>query len=843
MRFYYSISFRIWMTFMLLLMSVLSFFMIYYPLKQKKLLIEFKKNELRETVNSVASAVELALTNDDYDGVKLAITRASEKRDFEFIAVILEENGAKSILASYPEVEEKEIINRADEDIIYESSNFQYDDIKGEIVVAFSKIKINNTIKTLTQPIYVTTFILLIISVLLFYLLANRLSKPISNLIKITNELKEQNFETAIQASDSRSEIGSLHNSIASLQENLILSRKKNKELTDGLEMEVQVRTAELKSTAEKLLIAQNSARIGNFEYNIENNLWEASPIVYDILNLPQRSTYPIEVFLDLLQDQDKQDALAFFSTIEQENTFYEKDFKIVFKNQQPDSIWVHFIYSVVFGEDGQAHIIQGTIQDITYRKKIEEELQELSLVAKNTSNYVIITDKEKRIKWVNESLLKVSGYSFEELIGKSPKIFQFEKTNKDTITLIQQKLNNNEEVKTEILNRGKHGNEYWLELNIVPLKNDKGDSYGYIAVETDITEIKKSEDDVKKLNESLEVRVLENTKKNLELSSMIVEQEKLATIGELAAGVAHDLNTPLSSTKVGAESLQFALREIMRTLPTLSHEDQKDAIEIAENIKTNLAISGLQKKREEIGMLKYLNEKYNRPEDELTMIAYKLTECRIQVQDEAIIEKILKTKIPIIFLELIYNLQLKNALLESIVVSTENASSVVRNIRSFINKGTTPDRTIITVEENIRIVLNIFQHELKKDVQLEMNIEPNLKILGFDIKLFQLWSNLVKNALDAMDSQENKKISIHGFSNEDQVVITFSNNGPKIPKEDLQRIFKKFYTTKRSKSGTGLGLSIVKNVLETHHAKVNVESTEETTTFTILFPKPAILN
>jgi signal transduction histidine kinase len=300
-------------------------------------------------------------------------------------------------------------------------------------------------------------------------------------------------------------------------------------------------------------------------------------------------------------------------------------------------------------------------------------------------------------------------------------------------------------------------------------------------------------------------------------------------------------MNTPLSSTKVGAESLQFAMKEIMRILPTLSHDEQKEAIDIAENIKTNLAVSGLQKKREEAGMLGYLKTTFNQQEEALKTIAYKLTECRISVDREDIIRQIMHAANPVVFLELIYHLQLKNALLESILVSTENASKVVRNIRSFINKGATPERALISLEENIKVVLNIFQHELKKDVQLELNIETNLSVLGFDIKLFQLWSNLIKNALDALDDQEEKKIMIAGYTKDNQVIVEFSNNGPKIPEENLQKIFRKFFTTKRTKSGTGLGLSIVKNVVETHHAKIGVESEEGKTTFRIIFPKPVV--
>jgi len=824
---------------MLILMGVLLFFMIYYPIKQKAVLTEFKKNELRETAQTVGTAVILSLKNDDYDGVKLAITNASEKKDFEFIAVILNEEKAKTILATFPNVTEEKVLDQNNNNLIYEKSPFEYGEFRGEIVIAFSKEKINNTIKALTQPIYITTFIILLASIVLFYFLANGISKPITMLIKVTNKLKEENFESPINRLQSNSEIGQLNNSIAELQGKLIESRKRNRQLTEGLELEVMIRTQELKSTAEKLLEAQNSARIGNFEYDIEKNEWDASDIVYELLQIPIQKKYPIETFLELLQEEDKTSAFEFFYNIKKENVFYEKDFKVCIDRDKNTTIWVHFIYSVLFNHKGEAEIIRGTIQDVSYRKKIEEELQELSLVAKKTSNYVIITDRERRITWVNESLLRISGYTLEELKGKTPKIFQFEKTNPQTINYIKGKLNAGEEVKTEILNKGKNDHEYWIELNIVPLKNDKDEIYGYMAVETDITDLKKSEENIRKMNEDLEFRVLENTKKNLELSGMIVEQEKLATIGELAAGVAHDLNTPLSSTKVGAESLQLSLNEVMRLIPQMSLEEQSLAVNIADAFKANLAVSGLQKKREEMQMAQYLTEKTELNKDIILRLAYKLTESRIGTEQVDTIRQIILTRDPLLFLELVYNLQLKNALLDSILVSTENAAAVVRNIRSFINKGMTPERTIINLEENIRVVLNIFQHELKKDVQLEVDLEPGLAISGFDIKLFQLWSNLIKNALDAMDNQEDKKISIRGYTINNLVRVEISNNGPQIPAENLQKIFRKFFSTKRSKSGTGLGLSIVKNVVETHHAKMEVSSTNEKTTFLINFPLP----
>lgn len=837
MRFFKSISFRIWMIFALMVMSVLTFFIIYYPMKQRELLTDYKKTELEETAETVATSVILALKNDDYDGVKIAINQASEKKDFEFLAVLLEEQNNKAVLASYPEVEEEKILNRTNEELLYELAPFQYGEFKGEVVVALSKTKINTTISALTQPIYITAVIVLVVSIILFYFIAAFISKPIVLLTRVTNTLKMENFEMPLSFVSSDNELGELHNSIAALQTNLLASRKRNRELTDNLEQQVIARTAELKATAEKLLEAQETARIGNFEYNIELNQWNASPISYSILQMPEQPNYPIEKFWELLKEEDAVEALAFFETFKPNvDTLFEKDFKIFLPgNSTP--LWIHFTYKVLFNEKNEPRFIKGTIQDITYRKKIEEELNELSLVAKKTSNYVIITDKEKRIKWVNDSLLKVSGYSMEELIGQKPTIFQFEKSNPETLHEIRQKLAEGQEVKTEILNRGKNGNEYWLELNIVPIKNPRGETQGFIAVETDITDIKASEESIRKLNENLEIRVLENTRKNLELSGKIVEQEKLATLGELAAGVAHDLNTPLGSTKVGAESLQFALQEIMRILPMMNNAEQSAAVSIADKIKTNLAVSGLQKKKEEAAMLHFLEEALNYQKENAALLASRLTESRIKPENQAEIERIIQSRDPLLFLDLIYNLQLKNVLLESILVSTDNAAKVVRNIRSFINKGEETGRSVILIEENIRVVLNVFQHEIKKDVELEMNIEKGLSVSGFDIKLFQLWSNLIKNSLDAMDGQKDKKIWIAGTKTGKGVLIEFSNNGPQIPQEYLDKIFRKFFTTKSNKKGTGLGLSIVKNVLEAHHAKIEVSSDASITRFSMLFP------
>jgi signal transduction histidine kinase len=416
--------------------------------------------------------------------------------------------------------------------------------------------------------------------------------------------------------------------------------------------------------------------------------------------------------------------------------------------------------------------------------------------------------------------------------------MFQFEKTNQATKEYIREQLLNGLDVQTEIQNRGKNGIEYWLELNIVALKDKQGSIYGYIAIETDITKLKSSEEEIRKINETLETRVLENTRKNLDLSRMIVEQEKLATIGEISAGIAHDLNTPLGAAKVGAESMTYVVNELIHVLPQLNSAEQHLVIDLSKNIKASGAKSGILRLKEQQAIEEYLIKRDPQLLEHSPQLVQQLSECNISVDKADIINNILSQTNIELCLKALFQLQMLNQLVESISISTERATNVVKDVRAFINKGTTPERQTIDLKKNIQVVLNIFNHELKKQVHLETNIPDNIFIQGFDVKLFQLWSNLIKNALDAMEDLERKQLSIDIVAKEKNwITVCIGNNGPKIPEEIQQQIFKKFFSTKREKNGTGLGLSIVKNVVDEHNARIRLESNEEQTRFYIDFP------
>jgi C4-dicarboxylate-specific signal transduction histidine kinase len=321
----------------------------------------------------------------------------------------------------------------------------------------------------------------------------------------------------------------------------------------------------------------------------------------------------------------------------------------------------------------------------------------------------------------------------------------------------------------------------------------------------------------------------------------MIVDQEKLATVGEISAGIAHDLNTPLSSIKAGAESVSYSLETLIgQQVSQADPELLSEALSLAKPIVKDIYLGGLQLRQESQRMESYLRslQEASGLSDELrSQMADKLVRCRIAEEDSDSLRRILTSRDPIAVLNLIQQIQTIRTLLDSIRISVDRASKVIRVVRSFIKKDVQSSQQLIHLRDNISVVLNIFQYELRRDVTLDFSVDPDHIVMGYEVKLFQLWSNLIKNALDAMDEETDKQLVIRSEKTAVGVSVSVENTGPAIPAAIISQIFRKFFTTKHHKSGTGLGLSIVKNVADEHGATISVQSANRRTVFTITFP------
>ena len=211
---------------------------------------------------------------------------------------------------------------------------------------------------------------------------------------------------------------------------------------------------------------------------------------------------------------------------------------------------------------------------------------------------------------------------------------------------------------------------------------------------------------------------------------------------------------------------------------------------------------------------------------------------ARIELNETDLIATILNNSNALDLIKLIDNLQTTWKFIDSIVVSSDRAANVVNDLRSII-KNQKSLKSQINIHDNISSVLNIFDFEFKKNINIEFNVDNSCVIYGYDIRLFQLWSNIIKNAIEAMVRNDGRKLlKISSIENNESITISIENNGAKIPEDVLEKIFDKFYSSKLGTNKSGLGLSIVKNIIAEHNAEIKVTSTENSTIFAIIFSK-----
>jgi PAS domain S-box-containing protein len=505
--FFSGISYRIWLPFAVSITLFILAAGFYYPKKQEQIFIDNYKYKIKELSKTVALGVELTLSSDNFEGLKKTIDLAKSSSEFEFIAIVETVSGGREevFMVNPDSFETTDILNIDTLKYLYEKCPIKTEALNGYVMIAFSKEDIHNTIFTLNYPVYQFLIILLVVSLIAFLFFADTISKPIRNLTSVANNLENENFNVVIQEVKDKDELSNLNNALFSLKKALIAAKIRNDEFNKQLEDEIQVRTKDLKEVTDKLIQAQITSKMGSFEFDVKSTKWNFSSYVYKILQLDSIENLNEENWCDILTTDDKIEILEFFEeSIKLKKTF-QKDFKLNFTVESKDERWISIVGEPILDASNNVIMVNGTIQDITERKIIENEVNRLSLVAKKTSNCVIITDKHRKITWVNDSVLKLTGYTFEEIDGKSPKMFQSPRTNPDTIKYIQECLNSDKEIKVEILNMSKDGTEYWLDMNIVPLFDQKNELTGYIAVESDITERKRFEEQILEIKNKLE--------------------------------------------------------------------------------------------------------------------------------------------------------------------------------------------------------------------------------------------------------------------------------------------------------------------------------------------------
>jgi PAS domain S-box-containing protein len=351
------------------------------------------------------------------------------------------------------------------------------------------------------------------------------------------------------------------------------------------------------------------------------------------------------------------------------------------------------------------------------------------------------------------------------------------------------------------------------------------------------ILEIESKTKQIAEINQTLITEVERQTERNILLNQTLYKQDKLATIGEIASGIAHDLNTPLGAIKIGVESIEYTLQNLIDSLLKDCTQEELDfACRRATNKKMELFVGGTQMQKEQTEFLEFLTKEHQLDELRRNNLSNLFVQARINTTEKDTIEKVLSAQNPESFLAVIQQLQSIKTFISTILISTERSTEVVKNLRNFIKIDTSQQRSTVDLKKNLSTVIDIFNYQIKNKINLHIDLMDNLIIEGYDVKLFQLWSNLIKNAIEAIEDAGD--IWIYSTVTENTIEISIENNGEMIEEDILKQMFNKFFSTKLKSNGTGLGLSIVKNVLDEHSAKIEVNSSSERTVFRTIFPK-----
>jgi PAS domain S-box-containing protein len=145
--------------------------------------------------------------------------------------------------------------------------------------------------------------------------------------------------------------------------------------------------------------------------------------------------------------------------------------------------------------DDGTPLRVMGTHIDVTDRKRSEEEIRKLALVAQETDNAVVITDAQGRIEWVNAGFTRISGFTAEEAVGRKPgQVLQGQATDAATVERMEEAIRSRQGFDLEVLSYHKSGRPYWLHITAQPVFDDRGNLQHFVAIEADITARKEGE-------------------------------------------------------------------------------------------------------------------------------------------------------------------------------------------------------------------------------------------------------------------------------------------------------------------------------------------------------------
>jgi len=330
----------------------------------------------------------------------------------------------------------------------------------------------------------------------------------------------------------------------------------------------------------------------------------------------------------------------------------------------------------------------------------------------------------------------------------------------------------------------------------------------------------------------------LENTLEELKSAQdQLIQSEKLAALGQLVAGIAHEVNTPLGAIKSSVETIDASLQKVIATLPEIASKLSADELglfcELLQQSETQTTPLSFSEKRtaakELVSELEALGLSVSNMEAKtLVDLGFQGNINRfsplLQVADKGFTQS-----------SLVLFSNLKKSI-KNITIAGEKAVKIVFSLKTFAHFDQSGEKLQTNVQEGLETVLTLYGNQIKQNINLVQDYGETPLIMGFPDELTQVWTNLIHNALQAMKNQGD--LTIKTIEKDGMIEVSVTDSGPGIPEEIRDKIFQPFYTTKAAGEGSGLGLDIVGKIVKKHNGTIGFESEIGTgTTFTVSLP------
>lgn len=341
-------------------------------------------------------------------------------------------------------------------------------------------------------------------------------------------------------------------------------------------------------------------------------------------------------------------------------------------------------------------------------------------------------------------------------------------------------------------------------------------------------------------LTETLEEKVRIRTRELENAQSQLIMSEKMASLGIMVAGIAHEINTPAGVINGAADNLDqnmnYLIRNIFDIVSLAKHR------KLRKNFELVLLHLLRDKKSSELDPKEKFRLK-NRLKEEMKSMNFNPT-LSSELSNFIIENQIGKER------KYLYNiiikdddrgyLMLKNASninrnIKNIRYAIRNIVRIVKALKSYSHLDQSKTLSPANIVEGLENTLVIFHNQIKYGIKVVRNFREIPSVICNLDELNQVWTNLIQNAIQALKGKGKIEISI--FPQNSFVIVEIEDDGPGIPLKIQDRIWDPFFTTKDQGEGTGLGLGIAKGIVEKHKGKINLTSNPGKTIFRIELP------